>query len=221
MSGAEGGGPPLEIRRHRERGRSARSDLDTVLDAGFAGTLSTVVDGQPWVVPMLYVRDGDRILLHGSTGAGALRHVAAGAPAALSVLYVDGLVVAHSTFDSSANYRSAVVYGTLEQLTDPDEKRAALDVISEGLLPGRTAEVRPMTAKEVAATGVVALRVEEGRWLVKVRSHGVGEPDEPTDAWTGVVPLRVVAGAPEAEARARADGIPVPASVEQFVRART
>ena len=101
------------LTRKPDRGHLERDELDALLDEVLAGTLSTVVDGRPWVVPMLYARDGDRILLHGSTGAGALRHVAAGAPAALSVTVVDGLVVAHSTFDSSANYRSAVVHGEL------------------------------------------------------------------------------------------------------------
>lgn len=113
---------PRTIGRLSGRSRPARADLDAVLDAGLVGTLSTVVDGAPWVVPLLYARDGDRILLHGSTGAGALRHVADGAPAALSVVHLDGIVVAHTTFDSSANYRSAVVYGTLRPITDPEAK---------------------------------------------------------------------------------------------------
>lgn len=209
---------PRTIGRMRERSQDDRACLDAVLDSGLVGTLSTVVDGQPWVVPMLYVRDGDRVILHGSTGAGALRHVADGAPAALCVVHMDGLVVAESTFDTSANYRSAVVYGSLTPITEVDEKRAALDTVSEGLLPGRTGEVRPMHAKEVAATAVMALPITDGDWLVKVRAAGAGEPAEETDAWTGVVPLRTVAGDPEPEPRAV--GIPVPASVESFVERR-
>ena len=82
-----------QINRHRERARSERAELDAVLDAGHhVGTLSTVADGRPWVVPMLYGRAGDRILMHGSVGAGALRYVATGAPAALCVMHVDGWV---------------------------------------------------------------------------------------------------------------------------------
>lgn len=217
MSGT-GTGAPRQIRRLAERSRTERAELDAVLDDGFVATLSTVVDGQPWVVPMLHVRDGDRILLHGSTGSGALRHVGAGAPAALCVVHVDGLVVADSTFDSSANYRSAVVYGALTPITDPQEKARALDLVSEGLIPGRTAEVRPMTAKEVAATSVMEMGITDGEWLVKVRIGGAGDPGEETDAWTGVVPLRVAAGEPQAEARA--DGIPLPASIRAYVEAR-
>lgn len=206
---------PREVRRLAERSRPGRADLDAVLDAGLVGTLSTVVDGAPWVVPMLYARDGDRLLLHGSTGAGALRHVAAGAPAALSVVHLDGIVVAYTTFDSSANYRSAVVYGTLRPITDPEEKRAALTRVSDAVLPGRDAEVRPMTGREVAATQVMAMEVRDGDWVVKVRTGGPGEPDEPTDAWTGVVPLRTVADEPLPDP---GGGRPVPPSVRERVR---
>src|ERR1700754_4566247 len=102
---------PNQINRHRARARDERADLDAVLDAGYhVGTLSTVADGRPWVVPMLYGRAGDRILMHGSGGAGALRYVGAGAPAALCVAHMDGWVYGHSLFSSSANYRSAVVH---------------------------------------------------------------------------------------------------------------
>src|SRR5438067_11555218 len=101
-----------QINRHRERARSERAELDAVLDAGHhIGTLSTVADGRPWVVPMLYGRAGHRILMHGSVGAGALRYVVAGAAAALWVMHMDGWVYGHTMFRSSANYRSAVVHG--------------------------------------------------------------------------------------------------------------
>jgi uncharacterized protein len=206
--------PPQRLGRHAERGRTDRADLEALLDEVLAGTLSTVVDGRPWVVPMLFARDGDRILLHGSTGAGALRQVAAGAPAALTVVSLDGLFVAHSTFDSSANYRSAVVHGELVTL-EGTEQEHALDLLSERLLPGRTSEVRPMTRRERAATLAMALPVTDGRWLLKVRSGGPGEPAEPTTAWCGVVPLRSVADPPVPAPWAV--GTPVPPSVRAFV----
>jgi len=208
---------PLTLHRLRERGSTERADLDALLDDVLAGTLSTVVDGAPWVVPMLFARDGDRILLHGSTGAGALRHVAAGAPAALAVVSVDGLVVGHTTFDSSANYRSCVVHGRLTPLAH-EERVAALDVLSERILPGRPAEVRAMTRAEVAATLVMELPITDGGWLVKSRTGTASAPDEESDAWHGVVPLRTVALAPEAAPTSRATD--VPASVCEFVAAR-
>jgi nitroimidazol reductase NimA-like FMN-containing flavoprotein (pyridoxamine 5'-phosphate oxidase superfamily) len=204
------------LTRHRERGRDARAELDAVLDAGFVATLATVADGRPWVVPMLYARSGDRVLLHGSTGAGALQHVADGAPVALCVTHLDGIVVAHSTFDSSANYRSAVVHGTMERLTG-EEAASALDALSNAVIPGRVAEVRSPTAKERAATVAMALPILPGRWTVKVRSGGPGEPDETDEAqdvWCGVVPVAPVYGRPEP---APWSAGPLPASVAALV----
>ncbi|HET7761480.1 MAG TPA: DUF1272 domain-containing protein [Phycicoccus sp.] len=198
--------------RHAERGCSERAELDALLDEVLAGTLSTVVDGRPWVVPMLFARDGDRILLHGSTGAGALRQVAAGAPAALTVFSVDGLVVAHTTFESSANYRSAVVHGRLTTLSE-GERTHALEALSDRLLPGRTREVPPMTRREQAATLAMALPITDGQWLLKVRDGGPTPPEEETDAWCGVVPFRTVADVPHPAPWTDEAGTEVPASV--------
>ncbi|MGC3993647.1 MAG: pyridoxamine 5'-phosphate oxidase family protein [Propionicimonas sp.] len=199
-----------ELTRKPDRGRQDRADLDVVLDAMPVGTLSTVVDGRPWVVPMLFCRDGDRLLLHGSTGAGALRHVAAGSPAALSVVHLDGIVVADSTFESSANYRSAVVYGSLSPI-EGDEKDAGLRKLSDAILPGRTTEVRPSTGKELAATLAMSMPIVEGSWMVKTRSGPPSEPGDP-NVWEGVVPLGLTVGPPEPAPWLSA-GVPVPASV--------
>ncbi|KGN37017.1 pyridoxamine 5'-phosphate oxidase family protein [Knoellia subterranea] len=210
-------GPLHSLNRHKERGSTERAALDAILDDVLAGTLSTVVDGEPWVVPMLFARQGDRILLHGSTGAGALRHVAAGAPAALAVISVDALVVGHTTFDSSANYRSAVVRGALTPLSD-DERPAALDALSERILPGRNAEVRPMTRQEQAKTLVMALPITDDGFMVKTRTGTASAPDEETDAWHGVVELRTVALEPQPAPTSSA--AKVPESVREFAAAR-
>lgn len=209
--------PDLSLNRLRERGSTERETLDAILDDVLAGTLSTVVNGEPWVVPMLFARQGDRILIHGSTGAGALRHVAAGAPAALAVIAVDALVVGHSTFDSSANYRSAVVYGDLTPLSD-EERTTALEAVSERLIPGRTGEVRPMTRQEIAKTSVMALPIGEGRFMTKTRTGSASEPGEETDAWHGIVELRTVALDPEPAPTSTATE--VPQSVRDFASAR-
>src|SRR6266849_6721403 len=160
---------PNQINRHRERARQERAVLDAV---HHVGTLSTVTDGRPWVVPMLYGRAGDRILMHGSVGAGALRYVAAGAPAALCVMHIDGWVYAHTLFDSSANYRSAVVHGRLVALSG-DEAAEALTQISECLTPGRSGEVPLHTKKQLTATTALAMDIVEGQWTVKVRDAGL------------------------------------------------
>ena len=209
-----------QINRHRERARSARADLDAVLDAGdHVGSLSTVVDGRPWVVPMLYGRAGDRVLLHGSVGAGALRHVAAGAPAALCVTHLDGWVYGLTLFNSSANYRSAVVHGRLIPLSG-DDAVTALTQISECLTPGRPAEVPFHTPKQLAATAALAMDITEGHWTVKVRAEGPGAPEpgeyEP-GLWTGVLPIGSTYGEPQTAAYVP-DGTPVSPSVLDVLR---
>ncbi|PZS27736.1 MAG: pyridoxamine 5'-phosphate oxidase family protein [Pseudonocardiales bacterium] len=215
---------PTQIRRRPERAHSERGALDAVLDSGeHVATLSTVFEGRPWVVPMLYGRDGDRILLHGSTGAGALRHVVdAGAPAALSVTHLDGWVYAHTLFDSSANYRSAVIHGQLVRL-DAEESMEALIRLSERVFPGRGAEVPAHTRRQVAATQALALPIVEGQWTVKIRQGqpAASEPDDDVAAelWTGVVPVRTVYGEPEPADRV-ASGIAVSPSIRAYVEDR-
>jgi nitroimidazol reductase NimA-like FMN-containing flavoprotein (pyridoxamine 5'-phosphate oxidase superfamily) len=209
---------PNQIGRHRERVRDERADLDALLDAGHhVGTLSTVADGRPWVVPMLYGRDGDRILMHGSVGAGALRHVAAGAWAALCVTHIDGWVYGHTLFDSSANYRSAVVHGRLVALSG-SEAAEALTRISECLTPGRRAEVPPHTKKQLAATTALTMDIIEGQWTAKVRAAGPGQPapgEYQPGLWTGVLPIASIYGEPQA-----ADYVPPGTPVSPSVRAR-
>ena len=203
-----------DLTRKKERRADDRAALDRLLDETLVATLATVSDdGRPWVVPMLLARDGDRLLLHGSTGAGALRQVGAGAEAVVCAYAVDGLVLASSMFEHSANYRSAVVRGPLVRLTG-DEAWAALDAVSDGLLPGRREEVRPMLDQEVAATVALALDITDDNWILKVRSGGTGEDpaDVPDGMWTGVVPLHTVAGQPEPTPGA-GDSLPVPWSV--------
>ncbi|MGL5849448.1 MAG: pyridoxamine 5'-phosphate oxidase family protein, partial [Phycicoccus sp.] len=216
-TGYTGRGHVVErLTRYANRGVSDRAALDALLDEAVHGTLATVVDGRPLVVPMLFARDGDTVLLHGSTGAGALRRVAAGAPAAFAVTLLDGLVVAHSTFESSANYRSAVLHGELVTLSGTEQARA-LEVLSNRLIPGRVAEVGASTRKELAATVAMALPVTDGRWLLKTRTGGPTPPDRPTEAWCGVVPLRTVAGEPEPADWTVEAGTEVPGSVRALV----
>jgi hypothetical protein len=205
---------PLDrLNRHPERGSTDRVRLNALLDGQFWGTLSTVSpEGEPWVVPVLFARDGDRVLVHGSTGAGALRAVASGAPVAFCVVAMDALVVGSTTFDSSANYRSAVLRGTMTPL-EGAEHAAALDVLSDDMIPGRVAEVRTHTARELAATIVLALPIAPGSWLYKERQGQASEPGEPTDAWGGVVPIVTSWGDPVAAPWTDTE---VPASVRRL-----
>ena len=209
--------PPRRPTRLAEKASTDRADLDALLDSSVVGHFGLVAeDGTPVVVPTAVVRDGDRVLAHGSTGSRWMRLLATGAPTALAVTAYDGLVVARSAFESSIRYRSAVLFGACVPLPD-DEKEQALDLVTDTLVPGRVAEVRRPTRAELAATLVLALPIDD--WSLKI-SAGWPE-DEPDDvagpAWAGVVPLRQVYDAP-LPAPDLAPGIAVPASVAALGR---
>ncbi|MFF2272537.1 pyridoxamine 5'-phosphate oxidase family protein [Agromyces sp. NPDC058136] len=205
--------PARRIRRLAERQTTDRDALFELLDGELVGHLAAVADGVPVVVPMGYARIGDAIFVHGSTGGGfALRAAAERATVAFSVTALDGLVYARSLFDSSMNYRSAVAYGVLDEV-ERDEADAALLALSERLMPGRSAEVRPMRRKEVAATRVLRLALDDV--VMKTRAHGASEsPDDGEDhtRWAGVVPLERVWGEPQPSGLTPA-GTPLPDSV--------
>jgi uncharacterized protein len=195
-----------------------RRTLEAVLDAGMVAHVAGCVDGLPVVLPVAYARDGDRLLLHGSTGGGLLRQAAAAAPLAVAVTLLDGLVYARSLYDSSMNYRSVVAFGRATPVPDQD-KRGALRTLAERLMPGRWDEVRPPTRRELAATLVLALPLDEVS--VKVSTGPPGDSDEPppdvAGTWAGVLPLRLVAGEP-VPAPDVPPGLPVPPSVPAAAR---
>ncbi|MBW3657477.1 MAG: pyridoxamine 5'-phosphate oxidase family protein [Actinobacteria bacterium] len=202
----------VRVRRLPDRGAYDRAGVHAVLDAGFLCHLGFAVDGQPYVIPTLYGRDGDVVYVHGSAASRMLRQLAGGVAACLTVTHVDGLVLARSAFHHSINYRSAVVLGSATLVDDPDEKLRALEVVTDQVVPGRWAEVRGPSAKEDRATAVLRLPLDE--CSVKIRDAGVGDDveDLELDVWAGVVPLATVPGAPVPDPGLRA-GIPVPASV--------
>jgi nitroimidazol reductase NimA-like FMN-containing flavoprotein (pyridoxamine 5'-phosphate oxidase superfamily) len=201
--------------RMRDRAVTDRAAMYEVLDSNILCHLGLIFDGQPFVLPYGYTRDGDRILIHGSSGARFMRALADGAPVCLTVTELTGMVVARSTFNSSMNYRSVVVLGCATEVIG-DEKAHLLEVISDGFLPGRSAEVRPSTKKEIAATTLLSISLEEAS--LKVRAHGVEDEDADlnTGVWAGVVPLKLVAGEPEPDGE-EAASLPVPQSVKCYV----
>ncbi len=187
--------PSTRISRLAEKSSTDRAALDALLDEVHVGHFGVIVDGHPVVFPTAIVRDGDRVLMHGSTGSPWLRAVAAGAEVCLAVTAYDGLIVARSAFESSMRYRSGVLFGTCAIVTD---KAPTLDLITEALIPGRVAEVRRPSAKELSATMILALPIE--RWSLKISD---GWPDDPAEdvagpAWAGVIPATVQHGPPEA-----------------------
>jgi uncharacterized protein len=179
--------------RSADRASYDRDLVHAILDEGYVCHLGFVRDGAPVVLPTLYGRVGERLYVHGSTGSRPLRMTGEadpGLPVCLTVTHVDGLVLARSAFHHSINYRSVVVHGTAYQVTDPEEKRLALDALVDHVVPGRTADSRPANKKELAATSVIRLDLNEVS--AKLRTGGVN--DEPEDLslphWAGVVPLR-------------------------------
>lgn len=181
--------PRTKITRLRTKARTARAELDALLDSARIGHFGLVDgDGRPVVIPTAIVRDGDRVLAHGSTGSHWMRTLAGGVPTCLAVTALDALVVARSAFESSMHYRSAVLFGACTPLPR-DEAAHALDLVTESLLPGRVAEMRRPTGRELEATLVLTLPISE--WSLKISD---GWPDDPPadvagDAWAGVVPL--------------------------------
>jgi nitroimidazol reductase NimA-like FMN-containing flavoprotein (pyridoxamine 5'-phosphate oxidase superfamily) len=187
------------VRRHRDRAAFDREVVHGILDEGFICHLACHVDGTTWMIPTAYGRRGEELLLHGALGNHIMSAAGSGVPLTATVTLVDGMVLARSTFNHSINYRSVVVFGQARHITDPDDKAAALARIVEHMLPGRSAEARPPTPSELRQTQVLALPITEASAKVRTGPPGDGDSEDAALAvWAGVVPLRSVAGAPEA-----------------------
>jgi len=187
------------VRRLPERGRYDRETLHAILDEGVVCHVGFEVEGQPYVIPMGYARDGDRLILHGSAASRLLRRLGEGVSACVTVTLLDGIVAARSTFSSSMNYRSVVALGRARRLADPEEKRRALDALVEHLIPGRSRDARGATDRELAVTEVLEFPLDEAS--AKVRSgppHDL-EADYALPIWAGVIPLTMVPGPPESD----------------------
>ena len=183
------------IGRLPERGTDDLDVIHSILDQGLLCHAAYLTDERPVVIPTLYVRDGDRLLLHGSNTAGLVRACRQGSPLSVAVTHIDGLVVARSGFHSSANYRSVIVHGYGVLLTDQEHKRA-LDVVLDKLIPGRSNDIRGTNASELKQTSVIALSLDE--ISAKVRTGGPHDDPEDIDSeiWAGVVPMQTVYGDP-------------------------
>ena len=184
------------MRRLPERGSYDRAAAHAVLDEGLVAHVGIATDDGPVVIPMLYGRDGDRLLLHGSPASRLLRGGARGTQMCVTVTLVDGLVLARSAFHHSMNYRSVVVFGRATPVDDLTERRAALDVLVEHIVPGRLADARVPNDKELRGTLVLALPLDE--CSVKVRTGGPLDDAEDMDlpVWAGVVPVATSFGEP-------------------------
>jgi len=188
--------PRTKLRRLPKRGAHDRETIDAILDEALISHIGFVHDGRPAVIPTLHARLGDEVLIHGSAASRMLRALAGGIDLCLTATLIDGLVLARSAFHHSVNYRSVVLYGSARLVTEPEEKEAALEAFTERLLPGRWADVRWPTRKELKATNVLTLPIEEGSAKVRSGPPIDDEPDYALDVWAGVVPLTLTRGEP-------------------------
>ncbi len=205
------------VRRLPKRGAYDHETIYNILDQAMICHVGYVQDGQPFVIPTLYARDEDRILLHGASTSRTMRHVQDGGSVCITVTLIDGLVLAKSVFNHSVNYRSAVLFGTGELITDPVEKMRAMELFTERLLPGRWSDVRPPNEVEFKATSVVAVDIESASAKVREGNPGDDEEDLALPVWSGVLPTRQTFGQP---ITAPGNEQPLPDYLREFLRNR-
>ena len=185
-----------QVKRLPKRGLYDKKQVHSILDEGYLCHVGFVADGQPYVIPTLYVRDGDLIYIHGSAASRMLRTLDEGADVCVTVTLVDGFVLARSAFHHSMNYRSVVVLGRARLVADPGEKRQAMHRFTNHMVPGRWEEVRQPTEQELKSTTVLALALAEVSAKVRTGSPLDDEEDYLLPVWAGVVPVRTELGEP-------------------------
>ena len=208
--------PRTKLRRLPKRGAHDRETIDAILDEAMVCHLGFVHEGRPVVIPTLHARVGDEVLVHGSAASRALRTLAGGVEVCLTATLIDGLVLARSAFHHSVNYRSVVLYGTARPLTEAEELERALEAFTEKLVPGRWADVRWPTRKELKGTAALALPIAEGSAKVRTGPPVDDDEDHALDTWAGVVPMRTETLEPVRDPQLR-DDIATPAYVDALV----
>ncbi len=197
-----------ELHRISDRGSRDREAIQQILDAGFLAHVGFCVNDQPFVIPTLYGRDGEKLYLHGSAASRMLKELETGVPACVTVTLVDGLVLARSAFNHSMNYRSVVAFGTARK-ADSAQKIKALRVISEHLMAGRWEDVRGPNGKELKATTVLEFSIEEASSKVRSGPPLDDESDYDLPVWAGVLPLEIKSRPPIPDDKL-VEGVPVP-----------
>lgn len=207
------------IRRVPKRGHYDKDTIYRILDEGLVCHVGLVEDGQPVVIPMNYARRGDTVILHGALASRLLKYVQAGHPVCVTVTLLDGLVLARSVYHHSMNYRSAVVFGRGRVIEEEQEKLAALEVLTEHIVPGRWQDARRPNRQELDATTVVSITIESASAKVRTGPPVDDEADYELPVWAGVLPIQQQALMPVNDPRLRTD-IPVPPSVSNYRRTR-
>ena len=207
--------PRTRVVREPPRAVYDRDALNQILDEAFVCHVGFVADGQPYVIPTSYGRAADVLYIHGSAASRMLRHLNQGVPVCVTVTLVDGLVLARSVFNHSMNYRSVVILGTATLVDDPAEKLAALRTLSEHILPQRWDDSRLPNEKELKATSVLRLPINEFSAKVRVGPPVDDEEDYSFPTWAGVIPLEMTSGAPIPDDRCEQE---LPAYLKNYVR---
>jgi len=185
-----------KFKREANRGSHDFKLTCDILDAGKICHVGFTLDDQPYVVPMAYARMGDRLLIHGSIASRLIKNLASGLRCCATVTHFDGLVYARSTFNSSMNYRSVMVFGVAQLITDLDEKRRSVQTLVDHLMPGRRVDLRKSTIKELNATSLLALPIETFSAKCRTGPPEDTKSDLGAQVWAGVVPLELTAGEP-------------------------
>jgi nitroimidazol reductase NimA-like FMN-containing flavoprotein (pyridoxamine 5'-phosphate oxidase superfamily) len=206
--------------READRGVYDSETVYRILDEGFLCHVGFVVDGQPFVIPTSFGRSDARLYIHGSAASRMLRQMKEAVPVCITVTLLDGLVLARSVFNHSMNYRSVAILGKATLVDDPEEKLAALRILSEHILPGRWADSRQPNERELKATSVLRVPIEEFSAKVRVGPPIDDEEDYSFATWAGVVPLEMAAGKPIDDARLL-PGTEVPEDAREYTRQRS
>lgn len=188
-------GERSKVRRLPKRGSQERADIYAILDSNILCHIAYVIEGQPYVTPTGYWREGDRLYWHGSSASRMLRNQAGGLPVCLTVTHFDGLVLARSGFHHSVNYRAVMAFGRASRIDDPAEKQAAVEAYVERVFPGRNGELRAIDPQELKATTVLGMTIEEASAKVRSGPPIDDEPDYGLPVWAGVIPIRQTFGA--------------------------
>ena len=196
-----------------------RAILHQILDAALVGHVGFVQDGQPFVIPVAIARDGDSLLLHGSKASRLFKTLASGASCAVSVTILDALVLARSAFESSMNYRSALILGVAREL-EGEEKKRAFDALTDHLLPGRRASLRPMTESEIKQTTILSLPMDEASVKISSKFPADSEEDLSWPIWAGNIPIEHRYGTAIPDPR-MANPHPFPDYIELWPEGRT
>jgi nitroimidazol reductase NimA-like FMN-containing flavoprotein (pyridoxamine 5'-phosphate oxidase superfamily) len=205
------------LARRKDRGAYDRATVHAILDEALYCHVGFSLETQPYVIPTVHARVGERLYLHGSVASRMLGALTQSTPLCVTVTLLDALVLARSGFNHSMNYRSVVILGTATEISGEADKRAALDALVEHVLPGRAAAVRAATAKELDATSVLSLPITEASAKIRSGPPHDDEADYALGCWAGVLPLKLTALAPEPDPHLP-EGIPPPQSLLHWSR---